>query len=504
MRVFAQRRPSGAAAVPACPRRQPGRDRGPHHPRLPRAGHGGRRRVLRCRRACRARRARRWAVRIGPAHADRELPADRRHRRRGPSRPGAEAVHPGYGFLAERAAFARAVEDAGIVFVGPSPATIDALGDKLQRGGTARAVGVAGRARHLRAGAGRSARTRSRRSSPRPRRSASRFWSRRPPAAGAAACAGSTRPEDLPAALAAGRAEAAGGVRRRRRSTWSGRSRPARHVEVQLLGDATGRRGRPRRARLLAPAAAPEARRGGAGTGPDRRTSAATLHAMAVRVATAAGLRNAATAEFLRDPDGAFYFLEVNTRLQVEHGVTELVSGLDIVREQFWLAAGAPLSTGPCAAADARADPSGHAIEVRHLRRGSRRATSRRRPAGSAAGSCRPGRASGSTPPSRPGTRVPPEYDNLIAKVMVHAARPGGGDRPPAAGPRRDGDRRDPDDPAVPPVRGAPRGLPRRPSCRPAGSRSTGTGRPSARGGRRAQLAAGLAAIGAAGAAAGR
>ena len=78
-----------------------------------------------------------------------------------------------------------------------------------------------------------------------------------------------------------------------------------------------------------------------------------------------AGLRNAATAEFLRAPDGAFHFLEVNTRLQVEHGVTELVTGLDIVHEQFRLAAGEPLSAGARAAAARAAQPVGHAIEVR-------------------------------------------------------------------------------------------------------------------------------------------
>src|SRR5205814_7265497 len=88
------------------------------------------------------------------------------------------------------------------------------------------------------------------------------------------------------------------------------------------------------------------------------------LHELAVRIATAARLRNAATAEFLRGPDGTFYFLEVNTRLQVEHGVTELVSGVDIVREQLFLAGGRDLSPEARAAAEL-ATPAGHAIEVR-------------------------------------------------------------------------------------------------------------------------------------------
>jgi acetyl-CoA/propionyl-CoA carboxylase biotin carboxyl carrier protein len=144
------------------------------------------------------------------------------------------------------------------------------------------------------------------------------------------------------------------------------------------------------------------------------------LHDQAVRVAMAAGLRNAATAEFLMAPDGEFYFLEVNTRLQVEHGVTELVSGLDIVREQLFLAAGRPLSDAALAAAAHAAEPAGHAIEVR---------LSAEDPGRDFAPT--PGRVGRWRMPSGPGVRVdtaieagervPPEYDNLIAKVMVHA-----------------------------------------------------------------------------------
>ncbi len=153
------------------------------------------------------------------------------------------------------------------------------------------------------------------------------------------------------------------------------------------------------------------------GLTPDQRRE---LHEMAVRVATAAGLRNAATAEFLRSPDGSFYFLEVNTRLQVEHGVTELVSGLDIVREQFWLAAGAPLSAAALTAAAHAARPASHAIEVR---------LSAEDPSRDFAPT--PGRVRRWVMPSGPGVRVdtaleagervPAEYDNLIAKIMVHA-----------------------------------------------------------------------------------
>jgi acetyl/propionyl-CoA carboxylase alpha subunit len=223
---------------------------------------------------------------------------------------------------------------------------------------------------------------------------------------------------ELPAALASGSHEAAsafgdGSVYLEREIS------PARHIEVQLLGDVTGRvvaigerdcSLQRRHQKLVEEAPAPGL------SGEDRRR----LHELAVRVATSAGLQNAATAEFLRAPDGAFYFLEVNTRLQVEHGVTELVSGLDIVREQFLLAAGHPLSAAALAAADRAAEPFGHAIEVR---------LSAEDPGRDFAPT--PGRVRRWVMPAGPGVRVdtaiaagdrvPAEYDNLIAKIMVHA-----------------------------------------------------------------------------------
>ena len=91
---------------------------------------------------------------------------------------------------------------------------------------------------------------------------------------------------------------------------------------------------------------------------------------MAVRVAQVVGLRNAATAEFLLAPDGSLPFLEVNARLQVEHGVTELVTGLDLVAEQLRIAAGEPLSPAVRAAAAAAAEPRAACHRAPHQRRG--------------------------------------------------------------------------------------------------------------------------------------
>ena len=330
---------------------------------------------------------------------------------------GAEAIHPGYGFLAERAAFARAVEDAGLVFVGPPSDSIDALGDKLHARRTARDVGVAAVPGTLEPAP-----------VDRPDEVAAIVAEAEaigfPLLVKAAAGGGGrgmrrvVRAADLPAALAAGSREAAsafgdGSVYLEREIV------PARHIEVQLLGDETGHvvavgerdcSLQRRHQKLVEEAPAP-------GLTIDQRRE---LHAMAVRVATAAGLRNAATAEFLRSPDGSFYFLEVNTRLQVEHGVTELVSGLDIVREQFWLAAGRPLSEEALAAADRAANPAGHAIEVRIAAEDPARDFSPT-----------PGRVRRWVMPAGPGVRVdtglesgdrvPAEYDNLIAKILVHA-----------------------------------------------------------------------------------
>ena len=330
---------------------------------------------------------------------------------------GAEAVHPGYGFLSEREAFARAVEAAGLAWVGPPPAVIAALGDKLAARRTARDAGVPHVPGTL---------------EPAPTDSPAQVHAavavaRRVgyPLLVKAAAGGGGRgmrrvlaAEELPAALVAGSREAAsafgdGSVYLEREIM------PARHVEVQLLGDAAGNvvaigerdcSIQRRHQKLIEEAPAPGL------SETDRRR----LHVMAERIGAAAGLRNAATCEFLLDRDGQAWFLEVNTRLQVEHPVTELVAGVDIVQEQFRLAAGWPLSERARVAAERAARPTSHAIELR---------ISAEDPARFFAPA--PGRITRWTMPAGPGIRVdtaieagdrvPAEYDPLIAKLISHA-----------------------------------------------------------------------------------
>ena len=330
---------------------------------------------------------------------------------------GAEAVHPGYGFLSERATFAEACTAAGLVFVGPTATTLAGLGDKLAARRVASAAGVpvvpgtlepaaldrpADVARVAEAAAGIG-------------------WPLLVKAAAGGGGRGMRRVEraaELPEALAAASREAAaffgdGAVYLERLVEG------ARHIEVQLLGDAAGTvvalgerdcSVQRRHQKLVEEAPAP-----GLTTGQRRE-----LHALAVAVARAVGLRNAATCEFLRAPDGRFWFLEVNARLQVEHGVTELVTGLDLVHEQLWIAAGAPLSERVVRVAEGAASPRLHAIEVRLSAEDPARdfapvpglVTTWREPGG-------PGiRLDGWV---EAGVRVGTEYDSLLAKLMVVA-----------------------------------------------------------------------------------
>jgi acetyl/propionyl-CoA carboxylase alpha subunit len=319
-------------------------------------------------------------------------------------RSGAEAVHPGYGFLSENAAFARAVTDAGLVFVGPPAETLESLGDKLAARRSAAAAGVpvvpgtelaiegetadlaaVGFPLMLKAAAGGGGRGMRRVESP----------------------------DGVADALAAARREALsafgdGTIYAERLIA------PARHVEVQLLGDrhgalaALGERDcsvQRRHQKLVEESPSPAV---------DETTRAALLES-ARRVAGSVEFHNAATVEFLLDADGSHYFLEMNTRLQVEHGVTELVTGLDLVAWQIRVAAGERLPESVLSPAF-----HGHAIEVRLYAEDPYAGF---RPAA--------GRITAWQMPDGPGIRVDagvvadtdlrPEYDPLLAKLMVHA-----------------------------------------------------------------------------------
>ena len=267
-------------------------------------------------------------------------------------RAGAEAVHPGYGFLAENAAFAEACAAAGLVFVGPPPAAIRAMGDKVEARRIAAAAGVP-----VVPGS----------DGPVNSVEEARVWADRHgyPVAVKAAGGGGGRGFRVARdakGLAAAFEGSAGEARRYFANpvVYLERylERP-RHVEIQLFADdhgtvvSLGERDcsiQRRHQKLLeetpSPAVTPDARR--------------SLGEAAVALARAVAYRNAGTVEFLLDAEGRFAFLEMNTRIQVEHPVTEMVTGIDLVKEQVRVAAGLPLSFG-----EADIQPRGHAIECR-------------------------------------------------------------------------------------------------------------------------------------------
>ena len=316
-------------------RGEPRRDRNPRVPHAARARDRVRRRVLGGRPGGRARARGGRGVPRRARPCGRELPPGRRARRHRAA-GGAEAVHPGYGFLAENAAFARAVEEAGLTWIGPPPAAIELMGSKTAARAAMRAAGVPiipGAVDPVdSAGGGRRARRRGRVPADhqgrrgrrrqghgdRPRARRRRARVRRCDAAGGEVL---RRPDRLRRALRRGPAPRRGsGARRRARE-----------------------RDPPRRARLHDPATPPEARRGDAVAG-GRRRAARPDRQIAVDAARAAGYRSAGTIEGLLTRDGEYFFMEMNTRIQVEHTVTELVTGLDLIREQVLVAAGEPLS----------------------------------------------------------------------------------------------------------------------------------------------------------------
>ena len=316
---------------------------------------------------------------------------------------GCEAVHPGYGFLAENAEFVRACDDNDIVFIGPTAEVVEQMGDKVRAKEAMQAAGVP-----LVPGSDGAVGLADL------RRAASEVGF--PVLLKASAGGGGkgmrlvSGPDDLEDAYGAASAEAEaafgdGAVYIEKLVA------PARHVEIQVLCDAVGgvltlgerECSIQRRHQKLveeSPSAALDA------------TTREAMESTVEKACAAIGYRNAGTFEFLVGPDGAFYFIEVNCRLQVEHPVSELVTGIDIVREQIRIAAGDPL------AATGRANRSGHAIEIRINAEDPARGFL---PA--------PGTVTRFTPPLGPGVRVdtavssgveiPPYYDSMIAKVIV-------------------------------------------------------------------------------------
>jgi acetyl-CoA/propionyl-CoA carboxylase biotin carboxyl carrier protein len=321
-------------------------------------------------------------------------------------RAGAQAVHPGYGFLAENADFARAVEGAGLTWIGPPPEAMELMGSKVAARQTMSAAGVpiipgttepAGSADEVR------------------RLGDELGW---PIAIKASAGGGGkglkvvASPEEVERAFEAARREGQAYF-----------SDPAvyveryledpRHVEVQVLADAHGavihlgerdctiqRRHQKLVEETPSPAVDDELR--------------AEIGRIAVEAARAVGYRSAGTIEGLLSNEGEYFFLEMNTRLQVEHTVTELITGLDLVREQVLIAAGEPLWLS-----QDEVRLNGHAIECR---------INAEDPSTGFLPS--PGRITGYREPSGPGVRVDSGvttgnevvglYDPLVAKLCAH------------------------------------------------------------------------------------
>jgi acetyl-CoA carboxylase, biotin carboxylase subunit len=317
---------------------------------------------------------------------------------------GADAVHPGYGFLAENPDFAEVLDECKLAWIGPRPEVIRAMGDKVQARRAAAAAGVpvlpgsreplgdADEARQVAAEVGY-------------------------PVILKAAAGGGGRGMRIVAAESELEGQYATAAEEAQKAFGDGRIYlekylPApRHVEFQVFGDLHGKvihlgerecSIQRRHQKLIeespSPALTPELRE--------------EMGAAAVRLCQAVSYENAGTVEFLLDADGSFYFMEMNTRIQVEHPVTEMVTGIDLVKLQIQVASGEPL------AIPSGLLPRGHAIECR---------INAENPETFAPS---PGRLRTFHPPGGPGTRVdthayedyviPPHYDSLVAKLIVH------------------------------------------------------------------------------------
>ncbi len=322
----------------------------------------------------------------------------------------AEAIHPGYGFLSENPALARACEDAGLVFIGPSASSIELMGSKTRAREAMIAAGVP-----VVPGASR------------PVESVEEALALAgvfgyPVLVKAAAGGGGKgmrmveREADLPAALREAASEAERAFADSSVYIEKYLLRP-RHIEIQVLGDRHGNlihlgerecSVQRRHQKVVEECPSPLVARH-----PELRQA---MGETAVGVARAAGYYNAGTVEFLVDQDRRFYFLEMNTRLQVEHPTTEMVTGLDLVHEQIRIAAGEPLGRR-----QDQIDWRGWALECRvyaedpdnNFFPSPGKILALDRPAG-------PGVRVDSG--AYPGWTVPLEYDPLLAKLVVWAA----------------------------------------------------------------------------------
>jgi acetyl-CoA carboxylase, biotin carboxylase subunit len=324
---------------------------------------------------------------------------------------GADAIHPGYGFLAENAHFAEILEEVGLAWIGPSPDAIRRMGDKAVARDTMKKAGVptvpgspgpldsvedalaiAGRIGYpvllkaVAGGGGRGMRV-----------------------------AGNDKELAAAFELATNEAERAFGNGSVYLEKYLAEPR---HVEFQVFGDKHGTvvhlgerecSLQRRHQKVLEESPSPAM----------TRELRAKMGAAAVAAAKAVDYVGAGTVEFLLDSDGKFFFMEMNTRIQVEHPVTEMVTGFDLVKEQIRAAAGEPLSfTGLIGPQAASFQPRGHAIEFR---------INAEDPVTFAPS---PGTITTFHPPGGPGVRVdtaayqgwkiPPYYDSLIAKLVVH------------------------------------------------------------------------------------
>ena len=320
---------------------------------------------------------------------------------------GVDAIHPGYGFLAENDRFAEMCRDHGITFIGPSPHAIRSMGDKSTAKSTMQSVGVPtvpGSEGLL----------------PNPEAAAELAAAMGYPVMIKATAGGGGRgmrlvpsPDQLVKLYKAAQGEADAAFGNPGLYMEKFIDRP-RHVEVQILADRHGnvvhlgerdcsiqRRHQKLLEEAPSPALDPELRR--------------QMGDAAVAAARSINYEGAGTVEFLLDRSGGFYFMEMNTRIQVEHPVTEMVTGIDLIAEQLRIAGGEPISVR-----QEDIQMNGHAIECRI---NAEDAQHNFRPA--------PGRITGWLPPGGPGVRVdshvytgydiPPFYDSLIGKLIIWA-----------------------------------------------------------------------------------